>query len=99
MYIYLIIINIFSFILYGLDKYKAIHNMWRIPEIVLISISFIGGGIGSILGMIIFRHKTKKLSFKILNTLSLLIFIYIIKNMSSWLFFYWQGCLYFTIIL
>lgn len=50
---------------------------------VLISISFLGGGIGSILGMIIFRHKTKKLSFKILNTLSLLIFIYIIKNMSS----------------
>ena len=83
MYIYLIIINIISFILYGLDKYKAIHNMWRIPEMVLISISFLGGGIGSILGMIIFRHKTKKLSFKILNALSLLVFIYIIKNMSS----------------
>ena len=83
MYIYLIIINIISFILYGLDKYKAIHNKWRIPETLLISISFLGGGIGSILGMIIFRHKTKKLSFKILNTLSLLIFIYIIKNMSS----------------
>ena len=83
MYIYLIIINIISFILYGLDKYKAIHNMWRIPEMVLISISFLGGGIGSILGMIIFRHKTKKLSFKVLNTLSLLIYIYIIKSMSS----------------
>ena len=83
MYIYLIIINIISFILYGLDKYKAIHNKWRIPEMILISISFLGGGIGSILGMITFRHKTKKLSFKILNTLSLLVIIYIIKNMSS----------------
>ena len=83
MYIYLIIINIISFILYGLDKYKAIHNKWRIPELLLISISFLGGGIGSILGMVIFRHKTKKLSFKILNTLSLLVIIYILKNMSS----------------
>ena len=83
MYIYLIIINIISFILYGLDKYKAIHNKWRIPEMILISISFLGGGIGSILGMITFRHKTKKLSFKILNTISLLVIIYIIKNMSS----------------
>ena len=83
MYIYLIIINLVSLILYGLDKYKAIHNMWRIPEIVLILVSFLGGGIGSILGMIVFRHKTKKLSFKILNTLSLIIFIYLIKNMSS----------------
>ena len=52
MYIYLIIINVISFILYGLDKYKAIHNLWRIPELLLISISFIGGGIGSIIGMI-----------------------------------------------
>ena len=83
MYIYLIIINIISFILYGLDKYKAINNKWRIPEMVLISISFLGGGIGSILGMITFRHKTKKISFKILNALSLLVLLYIIKNMSS----------------
>ena len=60
MQIYLIIINILSFILYGIDKYKAIHNMWRIPEIVLLSISLFGGGIGSILGMYAFRHKTKK---------------------------------------
>ena len=65
MYIYLITINIISFILYGLDKYKAIHNKWRIPEMVLISISFLGGGVGSILGIIIFRHKTKKLKFSV----------------------------------
>ena len=87
MYIYLIIINLISFILYGLDKYKAIHNMWRIPEIVLILVSFLGGGIGSILGMIVFRHKTKKLSFKILNTLSLIIFIYLIKTCQVDCFF------------
>ena len=83
MQIYLIIINILSFILYGIDKYKAIHNMWRIPEIVLLSISLFGGGIGSILGMYAFRHKTKKKKFIIVNIISIIILIIIIKNMST----------------
>ena len=79
--IYLIITNLIAFILYGLDKYKAIKNAWRIPESLLLTISFLGGSIGAILGMIIFRHKTKKMKFKVLNTLFLLIHIYIIKNL------------------
>lgn len=79
--IYLIIINIFSFILYGIDKYKAKKNEWRIPESLLLTISFLGGSIGSNLGMIIFRHKTKKMKFKICNTLFLFIHLYIIKNL------------------
>lgn len=83
MSIYLIIINIISFILYGLDKYKAIINKWRIPESVLLTISFLGGGIGSLLGMYIFRHKTKKKKFIIINLISIIILIFIIKNMST----------------
>jgi len=79
--IYLIIINIISFLLYGLDKYKAIKQAWRIPESLLLTISLLGGSTGSILGMIIFRHKTKKIKFKICNTLFLLIHIYILKNL------------------
>ena len=81
MQIYLVIINIISFLLYGIDKFKAIHNMWRIPEIVLLITGLLGGSIGSILGMIIFRHKIKKLKFKILNLLFLVIQIIIIKNL------------------
>ena len=79
--IYLIIINVIAFILYGLDKYKAIKKEWRIPESLLLTISFLGGSIGSILGMLTFRHKTNKMKFKLLNTLFLLIHIYIIKNL------------------
>ena len=83
MYIYLIIINIISFLLYGIDKYKSIKGKWRIPEKVLLSNAFIGGGIGSIIGMYIFRHKTKKKKFIILNIMSIIILIIIIKNMST----------------
>ncbi len=70
---YLIIINIIEFILMGLDKLFSIKKMYRIPEIVLLIIPFLGGSIGGILGMYIFRHKTKKLKFKLLFTLSLIV--------------------------
>ncbi len=64
--IYIISINILSFLLFGIDKYKAIKNKYRIPEKVLLLISLFGGSIGSILGMIIFHHKTKKPLFIIM---------------------------------
>ena len=57
---YLVVINIISFFTYGLDKYLAIKNKRRISENSLISLSIIGGSIGSILGMFFFHHKTKK---------------------------------------
>jgi len=64
---YIIIINIFTFIIYGIDKLRAIikssHN--RISENRLLFLVLIGGVIGSFLSMIIFRHKIKKLSFLI----------------------------------
>ena len=72
--IYLILgINIFSFILMGIDKYKAIKNNYRISENTLLLLSILGGGIGSLLGMILFHHKTKKLKFQILVPISILI--------------------------
>ena len=71
--IYLIGINCLAFILFGIDKYKAIKNQYRIPEKILLLTSMIGGSIGSILGMFIFHHKTKKLKFTIIIPLILLI--------------------------
>ena len=50
---YFIIINVIEFILMGLDKFLSIKKMYRIPEIVLLIIPFLGGSIGGILGMII----------------------------------------------
>lgn len=63
--IYLIAINILTFLIMGIDKWKAKHGSWRIQEATLFTLVLFGGGIGGILGMIIFHHKTKKLKFQI----------------------------------
>ena len=56
---YFIILNIIGFALMGIDKYKAKKRAFRIPEATLFIVALIGGSIGSILGMHIFRHKTR----------------------------------------
>ena len=63
--IYLILINAVGFLLMLSDKYKAIKKQWRIPERVLLTVAFLGGSLGSILGMQLFRHKTKHLKFSL----------------------------------
>ena len=63
--LYLIIINIVGFLAMLIDKRKAQKGSWRIPEKTLFIITLLGGGIGTILGMYAFRHKTKKLKFTI----------------------------------
>lgn len=75
---YLIIINILSFILYGIDKLKAIKKKERISEKALILIGILGGSIGSLIGMNLFRHKTKKLKFIISLPLILIIHIIVV---------------------
>lgn len=62
--IYLIIINLTAFFVFGIDKYKAQKNKWRIPEKVLFILSAIGGSAGALAGMYTFRHKTKKPAFR-----------------------------------
>ena len=62
--LYLIIINLLAFLLMG-DKRKAKRHKWRIPEKTLFLSAIIGGSIGALLGMQVFRHKTKHASFRI----------------------------------
>lgn len=62
---YILIINITSFMLMYIDKQKSIKHKWRIKEKTLFLSAAIGGSIGSLLGMYIFRHKTKHKNFKI----------------------------------
>ena len=62
--IYLAAINVVTFFLYGIDKFKAQHARWRIPESVLIGFAVIGGSIGACLGMMVWRHKTQHKKFK-----------------------------------
>ena len=57
--IYLAAINFISFVIMGVDKYKARKRAWRIPESTLFVLALIGGSIGSIAGMHLFHHKTR----------------------------------------
>lgn len=75
---YLLIINIITFIIYGIDKYKSIKHKYRISEVTLIILAIIGGSIGAFFGMIIFHHKTKKKKFIITIPIILLLWVYIL---------------------
>ena len=63
--IYLLVINAITFFAMGMDKYKAKKGHWRTKEKTLLTLVALGGGIGGIVGMYYFRHKTKKPRFYI----------------------------------
>ena len=61
---YLLAVNIATFFLYGIDKYKAKKNQWRISEATLLTMAAIGGSIGAWAGMRLWHHKTMHKKFK-----------------------------------
>jgi uncharacterized membrane protein YsdA (DUF1294 family) len=63
--IYLMIINLATFIVFGIDKRRARKNRWRISEATLFLLALIGGSIGAEAGMYVFHHKTKHPQFVI----------------------------------
>ena len=60
---YLLVINIITFLAMWIDKRKAKKGSWRISEKALFTLVLLGGGVGGILGMYVFRHKTQKPRF------------------------------------
>ena len=76
---YLLAINLITFIIYGIDKYKSIKHKYRISEATLIILAILGGPFGAFLGMIIFHHKTKKKKFMIIPVI-MLMWVYILTN-------------------
>lgn len=80
----LIAVNLVSFALYGLDKLKAKKGLWRIRESTLLLVAALGGSLGALLGMEVFRHKTKHWKFRILVPVFLMLHIalgvYMVKN-------------------
>ena len=62
--IYLAAINIVAFFLYGIDKWKAQRNKWRVTEARLLWIAVAGGSIGALLGMKVWHHKTMHAKFR-----------------------------------
>ncbi len=62
--VYLIAVNVATFFVYGIDKWKAMHGKWRISEATLIGLAVAGGSLGAWLGMAVWHHKTMHKKFK-----------------------------------
>ena len=61
---YFITVNVLGLVLFGIDKWKAKHDKWRISEATLLSVTIIGGSIGAWVGMKVWHHKTMHKKFK-----------------------------------
>jgi uncharacterized membrane protein YsdA (DUF1294 family) len=79
---YFAIMSFLGFLLMGADKQRARKNKWRIPERTLLLTAFLGGGIGALLGMYAFRHKTKHLKFVLLLPLAAFLDLFLILKLN-----------------
>lgn len=61
---YLIGVNVLTFFVFGIDKWKAKRSKWRISEMSLLGLAILGGSVGAVLGMKVWHHKTKHKKFK-----------------------------------
>ena len=89
--VYVFMMNLVSFSLMGIDKYKAKKKAWRIPEATLFLFAIFGGSIGSILGMFLFHHKTRHWYF--LFGLPLILILQLVC-----IYLLWQSPLQFSIL-
>ena len=83
----LLAINLITFILYGIDKWKAIRHKWRIPEHTLLGFAAAFGSAGALLGMLFFHHKTQKPKFRFSVPVMLIIQVIIIILVMKYLGF------------
>lgn len=74
-FLYIYIINIITFALYGYDKHQAIYNKWRISEFLLLLFTIFGGAFGALIAMWLFKHKTQVDKFRIIPSIVLLLMI------------------------
>ena len=83
---YLLAVNIATFFLYGIDKYKARKGRWRISEATLLMMAFIGGSIGAWSGMRLWHHKTMHKKFKygipIIIIIQVALAVYLLTNID-----------------
>ena len=62
--VYLLTVNVAAFAMYGADKLRARQGRWRVPEKTLFLLAIVGGGVGALLGMWCFHHKTRHWYFR-----------------------------------
>jgi uncharacterized membrane protein YsdA (DUF1294 family) len=75
--LYFFLINIVTFVTFGIDKNLSKHNQLRVPESTLLLLSALGGALGGFLAMYIFRHKTQKAKFFLVVPMLLVLHIVI----------------------
>lgn len=83
--LYFIIMSIITFLLMYIDKNRAIKGQWRIPEATLINLSILGGGIGTYMGMYIFRHKTRHPKFTIFIPITIILNLFLYYILSKFI--------------
>ena len=84
--LYFAVINIVAFFLYGIDKWKARHDKWRITEARLLSVALLGGSIGALLGMKVWHHKTQHNKFRF--GLPLILILHLAISVAAMYYFY-----------
>lgn len=82
---YLLAVNIFSFVLFGIDKERAKRNLWRISEKTLLFAALLGGTPGALTGMYFFHHKTRKLKFSVGVPVILAVQIFLVFVMKQYM--------------
>lgn len=81
----LVVMSIIAFVAFGIDKYRARHDRWRIPESTLLLLAFLGGAVGAFAGMRTFHHKTLHKRFTILVPLFALVQIGVVFWALGWI--------------
>ncbi len=84
--LYLVVINLVGFALMGIDKRRAIRHQWRIPEKTLFLAALLGGSLGGILGMYIFRHKNRHWYFAVGFPVILVVQVILAVAVEYWFF-------------
>ncbi len=82
---YLILINLYTWMMFGIDKWKALNGRWRIPEKVLLGTAVAGGSLGAFIAMKLFHHKTRKKRFSVVVPLMLVLHIALLAAL------FWYG--------
>jgi len=77
-FLWLFLISVFTFFVYGYDKFQAKRGGWRVRENVLHGLAFAGGFMGGWIGRVVFHHKTRKPIFTVVLAISTVMYIGII---------------------
>jgi len=81
---WLIAITLITFFVYGYDKIISRFNIVRVPEQVLVILTFAGGTVGALVGMWLFRHKTRKMSFHLKLMLVMALQLFLVVAYYKW---------------